>query len=376
MTKRSANTAKQKHASQIQDEGEIVLTAKQVSVVRDPTYDGPDTEYVGSPLDSQAPIDFDVLSATIRRLGPFRARSSSNPYTVELAIYDCSCGKEGCSDEVAIVRRRNGLFSIQWMLTREEVERFDSLDHLRYAALAGHMDDTCAERQEIEHAVEANLGKHYREVEAITCLCDSCAAEIGKERLPLIMLLSQMASSLSTRVKLLEEVREIFKAREAPANALDEIEDYVSFGFDLGYQLGRQYSEYQVKKDIEGDALIGKSFEQLKAKRAHNAGVASSGKRLERMTALVEFMERLAASNPAMLRTGPLALATLACEDATSDNPGLWSQGAGQIEEYLGMIGRGEAGDELKARYFAMFPAKHRPTREPLNGFRPRRRIV
>jgi hypothetical protein len=47
----------------------------------------------------------------------------------------------------------------------------------------------------------------------------------------------------------------------------------------------------------------------------------------------------------------------MASQDAVADDPALWSQGAGQVEEYLGEIRRGEAGEQMLARYLAMFPA-------------------
>lgn len=334
----------------------MTLTKSEIAIVKDAVVDTPTVEYLSSPLDPQAPIDWAVLSQTIRELGPFRVRSADSPYTIEISVHDCTCDEENCDAEFALIRRRNGLFSIQWMLSPEEVVGFENLDHLRYAVLAGNLNDSCAERQIIEGEVERVLGKHYLDVRPMTCLCTECLKAAGKD-LPLRMLLSQMASNLSARLDMFQEVRDQMDAYGAPDEAIEEIDGYIQFAFDHGYQLGRQYSEYQVKRDIEEDALAGRSFDEWKAKRAQGAGVASAGNRLKRITALLSQMEILLAESAAVARFGPEALAKLACEDAVNADPALWSQGAGQVLEYLGEIRRGEVGDDLKARYFAMFPA-------------------
>jgi hypothetical protein len=58
------------------------------------------------------------------------------------------------------------------------------------------------------------------------------------------------------------------------------------------------------------------------------------------------------------MRLGQDSLVQLALETAEESDPYLWRQGKGQVQEYLGEIRRGEAGDAMKARYFALFPAK------------------
>ena len=51
----------------------------------------------------------------------------------------------------------------------------------------------------------------------------------------------------------------------------------------------------------------------------------------------------------------PKAVANLAAEDAAKDAPSVWAQGRGQVDEYLGEVRRGEAGEELQARYQRIF---------------------
>jgi hypothetical protein len=330
----------------------MTLTDKEIAIVKDTANDTPTMKYVGTPLDTEGPIDFEAMKAAIGQLGPLRMRSKGGPYSIELHMLKCACEEEGCSHDIIAVVRRNGVFSIRWMLSPEEVMGFDSIEHLKDSALAGYFLDTCLERQAIEQDVERLLGEHYMDVKPMTCFCEACAEAVGKDELPLHMLLSQMASNLTARVDHIEECVEAFG---------QDVETSIEDAFDLGYQLGRLNSEYQVKRDIEGHAMAGMNFEAAQAKRAHGAGTKSSGKRIERMTSLLTFMEQLAADSPALMRIGLQGLARMACEDASAADPALWSQGSGQVDEYLGLIRRGEAGKDLQARYFALFPPRRPP---------------
>lgn len=348
-----------------------MLTEKQLARIVDSTNDTPDTEYLKSPLDVYGPIDFDKLREATRTLGPLRMRSASGPYSVEVMVTDCACG---CGEAVVNVLRRNGVFSIRWILDEEDLRHFESLDNFKDNVLAGALLDTSGERQFIERQIEQTFEAHYSDVEPHVCICENCAAHIGEEALWRRMLLSQLASNLTSRDADIEEAHRKFG--DLITQVIDSVamgdmptrvdrkmardymirvaERFVRGAFDLGYQTGRLFSEYQVKDGIEEHALTGMNFEAKQARRAREAGAKSAEKRLERMRALVSFMEQLA--TPTTLRFGALALAEKACEDAMADNPALWSQGAGQIEEYVGLIKRGEAGADLKARYLAMFP--------------------
>ena len=358
-----------------------MLTEKQIAVVRDEVNDDPTVAYSGTPLDTSGPIDLDKLREATQSLGPLRIRSAANPYSVEIMVTDCACG---CGTPVINVRRRNGVFSIRWILDEEDLLAFESLENLRDNVLAGALLDTSGERQFIERQVAETFEAHYSEVEPHVCICEGCAEHFGKDALWRRMLLSQLAANLCSRDTDIDDAHKMFgdltarliesttlghmstraerkSARDAMISFAEKI---VRGAFDLGYQTGRLFSEYQVKDGIEEYALAGMHFEDIKARRAQGGGKKSSGKRLERMTALVAFMEKLAAGSPALLRTGPLQVAQLACQDAVAADPALWSQGAGQVEEYLGQIRRGEAGDDLKARYFVLFPAQPKHSRQ------------
>ncbi len=352
-----------------------MLTEKQIAVVTDAAADGPNMEYLGSPIDILAPIDLDKLREATTTLGPLRMRSASSPYSVEITVTDCACG---CGTPVINVLRRNGVFSIRWILDKEDLLQFGSLEHFKDNVLAGALRDTSGERQFIERQIQQTFEAHYSEVEPHVCICEACAEHIGKDALWRKMLLSQLATNLGDRDDDIGFARKTFadfvakvasESRTAPVMTRaqkkaareavgDVIEGFVKAAFDLGYQTGRLYSEFQVKDGIEEHALAGMQFEDTIAKRAHSGGKASTEKRMKRMTSLVDCIERLAADNPAVVKFGPQQVARVACEEAVANDPALWSQGAGQVEEYLGQIRRGEAGDELKARYFALFPAQ------------------
>jgi len=243
------------------------------------------------------------------------------------------------------VERRKDLFSIRWQLSPAELLEFGSLDRFRLSVLAGCLDDTLRERQTIEHNVETHLGMSVSEVSSNTiCLCTGCMEAMGERETARHMLLSQLAFQLNSRTELLEEVGDQYGS---------EVADLVKYAFDIGYQSGRIFSEYVVDQEIEPYAREGVSFEELKSERAKRGGERSSEKRAERIASLLTHMEKLASDNPALVRL-PSHLAKLACEDAKSSNPALWSQGAGQVDEYLGLIRRGEAGDEMRARFVAM----------------------
>lgn len=307
-------------------------------------------QLVKSTLDTSGPIDFDELRESVETLGPLRMSQRNNPYIIELSVHPCECGSAGCTSEVVTVVRRNGLFWVRWQLSPEELLEFESLDEFRLYVLAGFVENTSQERQIIEHHVEKHLGCHFSETDKIradVCVCGNCAESIGENEIARRMLLTQLAMKLQTRQTILESALEEHG---------EEGEDLASYAFDVGYQMGRIFSEYQVKEDIEEHAIAGMNFEELKAERARRAGVKSSGKRAERIASLLAHMERLAGGSAALLRVGPQALSKMAFEDASAENPLLWSQGGGQVDEYVGIIRRGEAGKDMQARYAALFP--------------------
>ncbi|RWR31515.1 hypothetical protein D2T29_10815 [Sinirhodobacter populi] len=106
---------------------------------------------------------------------------------------------------------------------------------------------------------------------------------------------------------------------------------------------------------VESTAIIARD---MRTKASKAAGEKSSIARCERRIALLSAMESVAERNPDVLPLGAKAIAGLGLARCVEESPSLWTQGQGQVDEYLGEIRRGEAGEDLKARFFAMFPLK------------------
>lgn len=125
------------------------------------------------------------------------------------------------------------------------------------------------------------------------------------------------------------------------------------------YIEGNEYAAGYLLRDLE-ILVHGVEAEALKAqetrRRAGGAGGATSRTaRAKRRTDLFAKMETLSEQNPAFVRLGAEQVAKLALEDCQHANPALWRQGKGQVNDYLGEIRRGEAGDDMRARFQALF---------------------
>lgn len=93
--------------------------------------------------------------------------------------------------------------------------------------------------------------------------------------------------------------------------------------------------------------------------RKRNAGKGGAdhkkGRRLERIVDLVGRMEALFMENPMARAMQPEELADHAVRNV---NTPLWSEGRGQVTNYLTEVRCGDHGEDLKSRYFALFPAQ------------------
>ena len=306
-------------------------------------------DLIRSTIDPDAPIDFEALQKSIKDFGPLRLSSSGNPYIVDINIEPCMCALEGCDAQLVSVWRRNGIFTMHWMLSKEDLLSYESLTIFKNFAILGGIKDSRGERMIVELQSRQMFGVHFSEVEPIACVCESCVKALGENETWNRMLLSQLSTALQDRNYYLAYAKENF----------GEVgEDIVKEAFDLGYFAGRAFSELAVKKFIEPDAIAGRPYEEIKQKRAAASGQKSAKSRASRIKSLLIQMEKLAQNNPAFIRLGATHLAALAVEDASSEDPALWSQGKGQLEEYLGELRRGEAGSKLQERYLKLFPTK------------------
>jgi hypothetical protein len=72
----------------------------------------------------------------------------------------------------------------------------------------------------------------------------------------------------------------------------------------------------------------------------------------------MDAMEKVCQRNPDIAKLGEGPISELALREAIQKDASLWSQGKGQVQEYLGEIRRGEAGPDLQSRYLAHFGSK------------------
>lgn len=95
---------------------------------------------------------------------------------------------------------------------------------------------------------------------------------------------------------------------------------------------------------------------EMRQKAGAGGRAKSIAARAQRRFSLMAAIEATALRNPDIAQLGPSAAVALALPSCIEQQPTLWAQGRGQTEEYLGEIRRGEAGEEMQARYFAVFP--------------------
>lgn len=96
--------------------------------------------------------------------------------------------------------------------------------------------------------------------------------------------------------------------------------------------------------------------------RSKKAGQSGSKKSTQarhlRRSSIMDAMEEVCQRNPDIAHLGEAPISELALREAIQKNAPLWSQGKGQVQEYLGEIRRGEAGPDLQSRYVALFGSK------------------
>lgn len=121
--------------------------------------------------------------------------------------------------------------------------------------------------------------------------------------------------------------------------------------FDLGYCVGRLFSSAQNWATLEPDARKASMYEQSYRERGKKG--KSDTRKQQRLDQLFYLVSQLVKDNPAFSRLSPKEVAKLALLDAEKDNPQLWTQGKGQIDQYLVTFASDE---KYRAAYRNMFP--------------------
>lgn len=138
---------------------------------------------------------------------------------------------------------------------------------------------------------------------------------------------------------------------------------YVAAAYQFHWYItGNDFTAGYLWRDLEClvygvESAAVKSLEMRK--KAGASGSKKSAKaREERRLSLMRMMEHVAERNPDIVKLGAKIVADLALSSCVEEAPVLWAQGQGQVDEYLGEMRRGEAGEGLQSRYLAMFPKK------------------
>ncbi len=130
-----------------------------------------------------------------------------------------------------------------------------------------------------------------------------------------------------------------------------ENEGEYSPDFEIGYCVGRLFSSAQNLATLEPDARKADEYEKSYKERGKKG--KSRDRKGARLDHLFKCLEHLILQNPALSRMKPLDVAQLACQDAVSQNPNLWTQGRGQLEHYLTCFA---SEPKYRKAYRALFP--------------------
>ena len=124
-----------------------------------------------------------------------------------------------------------------------------------------------------------------------------------------------------------------------------------SSDFELGYCVGRLFSSAQNLTSLEPDARRAAEYEQSYRERGKKG--KSQDRRGARLEHLFACIAELVAQNPALSRLKPIEVAKLAVQDAVAQNPGMWTQGRGQLEQYLTCFA---SEPKYRIKYRELFP--------------------
>lgn len=134
-------------------------------------------------------------------------------------------------------------------------------------------------------------------------------------------------------------------------DGLTEDDAEYSSDFELGYCVGRLFSSAQNLATLEPDAQRAGEYEQSYRERGKKG--KSQDRKGARLDHLFACITELVAQNPALSRLKPIEVAKLAVQDAATQNPGLWTQGRGQLEQYLTCFA---SEPKYRIKYWDLFP--------------------
>jgi hypothetical protein len=124
------------------------------------------------------------------------------------------------------------------------------------------------------------------------------------------------------------------------------------------FEAGKAVMRLRMRLELAKTVQQGRKSEFVREKAGASGGKASKSNRKARVADLLSGLERIIAASPREAKYGAKAVADELVEELAEANPKLWSEGKGQIDQYLGELRRGDAGPDLKARYLALFHPK------------------
>lgn len=122
-------------------------------------------------------------------------------------------------------------------------------------------------------------------------------------------------------------------------------------GFELGYCVGRLFSSAQNLVTLEPDASKAGEYRQSYAERGKKG--RSKDRRAQRLDHLFRHLVALVEANSAFSRLKPIEVGRLAMADAAQENPTLWSQGKGQLDQYLSHYA---SDPNYRSAFYGLFP--------------------
>lgn len=140
--------------------------------------------------------------------------------------------------------------------------------------------------------------------------------------------------------QIIELYEEFYDASDADTHAI----------FATGFSVGRLFSSIQNLASLEDKALSAAKYRAKYQERGKKG--KSDLRKGQRLLHLLNHMERLQRENPAFGRLRPIALGEIALQDASKEDPKLWSQGRGQLEAYLTILA---SDTQYKSRFESLF---------------------
>ena len=300
----------------------------------------PDLAPSGHGLDD--PIDYEMLKAAIKELGPIQMARAEQRLKIILDISDCAICVEPCGNDVISLVYLAGATSLTTLINKSDFleskslnEFFNDFIHNPFAYFSAS-----AECQYIERKIKLHLGfdpldifhgkVDPRDVKAE--LSKECQRDYWKahtlQSIFRTLLLKRLEVGHFNRDDFVDEVHRRFEDSA-------DFQHFLSRIYDLGFLTSRLISEHFIRDELEPFVKKGEAAEAAQERRNKGSGEAANKKRHLRVSSMLDQIEMLVGDNPVLRRLDIKTIADMAIEDAAEANPSLWSQGRGRRDDYI-----------------------------------------